>query len=52
MASTYPLCNNEPRFLSLDSFALHKNKGQKAKVKELEKEMAKRLVEEKLQQEL
>jgi hypothetical protein len=46
------LCNNEPQFLSLNSFAPHKNKGQKAKAKELEKEIMKRLVEEKLQQEL
>jgi hypothetical protein len=27
MASAYPLCDNEPRFLSLDAFAPHKNKG-------------------------
>jgi hypothetical protein len=46
------LCDNEPRFLSLNSFAPHKNKGQKAKAKESEKEIAKRLAEERLQQEL
>lgn len=51
-ASAYPLCDNEPRFLSLDAFAPHKNKGQKAKAKESEKAREKRLVEEKLQQEL
>jgi hypothetical protein len=27
IASAYPLYDNEPRFLSLDSFALHKNIG-------------------------
>jgi hypothetical protein len=47
-ASAYPLCDGEPRFLSLDAFAPHKNKGQKAKAKELEKAIEKRLVEEKL----
>jgi hypothetical protein len=26
-AFAYPLCDNEPRFLSLDAFAPHKNKG-------------------------
>jgi ribonucleotide reductase alpha subunit len=51
-ASAYPLHDNEPRFLSLDAFTPHKNKGQKAKAKELEKARGKRLVEEKLQQEL
>ena len=44
--------DNEPRFLSLDAFAPHKNKGQKVKAKELEKAKEKRLVEERLQQEL
>ena len=48
IASTYPLYNNEPRFLSLDAFALYKNKRQKTKAKELEKAKEKRLVEEKL----
>jgi hypothetical protein len=51
-ASAYPLRDNEPRFLSLDAFALHKNKGQKTKVKESEKAIKQRLEEEKLQQEL
>lgn len=52
MASAYPLRDNEPRFLALDTFAPHINKGKKAKAKESPKEMAKRLAEEKLQQEL
>jgi hypothetical protein len=52
IASAYPLCNNEPRFLSLDAFAPHKNKGQKGKAKESQKAMEKRLEEEKLQQKL
>ena len=51
-ASAYPLCNNKPWFLSLNAFAPHKNKGQKAKAKESEKAREKRLAEEKLQQEL
>jgi len=38
--------------LILDAFALHKNKGQKAKEKESEKAIEKRLAKEKLQQEL
>jgi hypothetical protein len=29
IASAYPLRDNEPRFLSLDAFVPHKNKGQK-----------------------
>jgi hypothetical protein len=52
MASAYPLRDNEPRFLSLDAFAPHKNKGQKVKDKESEKQREKRLAEEKLQQQL
>ena len=52
-ASAYPLRDNEPRFLALDSFAPHKNKGKKQQQK-AESEVAKRyrLAEEKLQQEL
>jgi hypothetical protein len=52
-ASAYPLRDNEPRFLTLDSFALHKNKGKKQQQK-AESEVAKRhrLAEDKLQQEL
>jgi hypothetical protein len=46
------LRDNKPQFLSLDAFALHKNKGQKAKDKESEKQREKRLAEEKLQQQL
>jgi hypothetical protein len=52
IASAYPLCDNEPRFLSLDTFALHKNKGQKDPQKESEKAKEKRLKEKALQQEL
>jgi hypothetical protein len=51
-ASAYPLRDNEPRFLALDSFAPHKNKGRKRKANESAKEKEKRLREEKLQQEL
>jgi hypothetical protein len=52
-ASAYPLRDNEPRFLALDSFAPHKNKGKKQQQK-AESKVAKRhrLAEEKLQQEL
>ena len=50
--SAYLLHDNELRFLSLDAFAPHKNKGQKTKEKELEKAKEKRQVKEKLQQEL
>jgi hypothetical protein len=38
MASIYPLRDNEPRFLALNAFALHKNKG--AKVRENESKTA------------
>lgn len=48
----YPLKDNEPRFLTLDAFTLHKNKGRKVKDKELLKEKEKRLQEEQLQQKL
>jgi hypothetical protein len=52
MASAYPLRDNEPRFLSLDAFAPHKNKGQKVKENESTKQREKRLKEEALQQQL
>jgi hypothetical protein len=51
-ALAYPLRDNKPRFLSLDAFAPHKNKGKKSKEKESEKEKEKRIKEEVLQQEL
>jgi hypothetical protein len=51
-ASVYPLQDNEPRFLALDAFAPHKNKGKNAKAKESLKEIERRLQEEKLQQKL
>ena len=47
-AFAYPLQDYEPRFLALDLFALHKNKGKKSKEKELLKEKERRLKEEKL----
>jgi hypothetical protein len=52
IASVYPLRDNEPRFLALDAFKPHINKGRKVKDKESDKEKAKRLKEERLQQEL
>ncbi len=48
MASAYPLRDSEPRFLALDAFKLHINKGKKVKDKEIGRERAKRLKEEKL----
>jgi len=52
-ASVYPLRDGEPRFLALDAFKPHLNKGRKVKKgRESAKEQAKRLKEEKLQQEL
>ena len=51
-ASVYPLRDNEPWFLALDLFVLHKNKGKKAQDKESPREKERRLLEEKLQQEL
>jgi hypothetical protein len=47
--SAYPLYDNEPRFLSLNAFTPHKNKGWKDPQKELEKVKEKRLKEEALQ---
>jgi len=52
IASAYPLQDNEPRFLSLNAFALHKNKGQKVTANESTKQKEKRLREEALQQQL
>jgi len=42
MASAYPLRDNEPRFLALDSFAPHKNKGAKVRKNKLEAAKKKR----------
>jgi len=52
MASAYPLRDSEPRFLALNAFKPHINKGKKVKDKETGRERAKRLKEEKLQQDL
>ena len=52
MASTYLLRDSEPRFLALDAFKPHINKRKKVKDKETGRERAKRLKEEKLQQDL
>jgi folate-dependent phosphoribosylglycinamide formyltransferase PurN len=52
MASVYPLRDNEPRFLALDAFAPHKNKGAKVRKNELEAAKKKRQTKERLQQEL
>jgi hypothetical protein len=51
-ASAYPLRDGEPRFLALDAFKPHINKGKKAKEKESQKEKETRLKEDKLQQQL
>jgi len=48
MASAYPLRDNEPRFLALDSFAPHKNKGVKVRKNESEAAKKKRQTEERL----
>ena len=48
MASAYPLRDNEPRFLALDSFAPHKNKGAKVRKNESEAAKKKRQTEERL----
>jgi hypothetical protein len=52
MASAYPLRDNEPRFLALDAFAPHKNKGAKVRKNKSEAAKKKRQTEERLQQEL
>jgi predicted GTPase len=52
MASVYPLRDNEPWFLALDSFALHKNKGIKVRKNKSEAAKKKRQTKERLQQEL
>src|SRR4051812_13121143 len=51
-ATAYPLSNQEPRFLSLNAFAPHKNKGWKNPSKESPKAREKRLVEEEAQKKL
>jgi hypothetical protein len=48
-ASAYPLRDNKPRFLALDAFALHKNKGAKLKENESNAARVKREKEERLQ---
>jgi hypothetical protein len=52
MASVYPLQDNEPWFLALDSFVPHKNKGAKVRKNESEAAKKKRQTKEWLQQEL
>ena len=47
-ASVYPLRDNEPRFLTLDAFTLHKNKGVKLKENESNTVRVKREKEERL----
>jgi hypothetical protein len=49
MASVYPLRDNKPRFLALDAFVPHKNKGAKVKQNELNTARVKREKEERLQ---
>ena len=52
-STAYPLRDHEPRFLALDAFTPHKNKGKKAADKpESEKQRIAREKEEKLQQQL
>ena len=51
-ASAFSFRENEPRFLALDAFAPHRNKGAKRGGKESEKERLKREKTERLQQEL
>jgi hypothetical protein len=48
IASVYPLRDNEPRFLALDVFALHKNKGAKVRENESKTAREKREKEERL----
>jgi hypothetical protein len=48
MASIYPLRDNEPRFLALDTFAPHKNKGIKVRNNKSEAAKKKREAEERL----
>jgi len=48
MVSIYLLQDSEPRFLALNTFKLHINKGKKVKDKEIGRERVKRLKEEKL----
>jgi hypothetical protein len=49
MASVYPLQDNKPRFLALDAFIPHKNKGAKVKQNELNTARVKREKKERLQ---
>jgi hypothetical protein len=51
-ATAFPSADQEPRLLSLNAFAPHKNKGRKAKAKESVKAMEKRLAKEQAQQQL
>ena len=48
IASAYPLRDNKPRFLTLDAFILHKNKGAKLKENESNITRVKREKEERL----
>jgi hypothetical protein len=48
MASVYPLRDNKPRFLALDAFALHKNKGAKVRANKSKAAREKREKEERL----
>jgi hypothetical protein len=52
MASIYPLRDNKPRFLALNAFALHKNKGAKVRENKSKTAREKREKKEQLQQEL
>jgi len=49
MASAYPLRDNEPRFLALNAFAPHKNKGAKVRANESKAAREKREKKERLQ---
>ena len=49
IASAYPLQDNEPRFLALNAFAPHKNKGVKVRANESKAARKKREKEERLQ---
>ena len=52
MASVYPLRDNKPRFLALNTFAPYKNKGTKIRANESKAAREKRKKKEQLQQEL
>jgi hypothetical protein len=49
IASTYPLRDNEPRFLALNAFTPHKNKGATIRKNESEAVKKKREAKERLQ---